>query len=518
MAVGTTRAILAVGVLGSVGAGTPGAATETHARATQTIACQSQGTERQHCAADTSHGVVLVRTLSETACLLGKTWGYDDGGVWVIGGCGGEFLVAPAAAPEAQPEPTPPAEPAPAPPEETKKGPEHIPNLGFKIYEGENGQIYMRLFSYARYLNQESLDDSYTDFFGNVIPVDVREDVQLTKFFLPFSGWFLTPKMRYYLYVWSANTAQGQDAQTVGAGNISYTFNKHVTFGAGITSLPSTRSTEGQFPYWLGVDDRIISDEFFRGSYTSGLWLKGSIFDGLNYMAMIANNLSTLGVAASQLDAGFNTTSLMINWLPTTHEFGPIGAFGDFEGHQEFATRIGAHYTTSIEDKQSQPGTDAIENTQLRLTDGSNIFTDELFGPGINVERATYSMFSVDGGVKYKGFSLEGEYYWRTLDDFGGTNVSGLAGIDDHGYQIQSSAMILPQDLQVYVSGGEIRGKFGNGSEIRAGLNWFFRQRRGLRVNVEWMLLDDCPVGYTAVPYPVGGNGSVYHAAFELNF
>jgi len=43
-------------------------------------------------------------------------------------------------------------------------------------------------------------------------------------------------------------------------------------------------------------------------------------------------------------------------------------------------------------------------------------------------------------------------------------------------------------------------------------------QRRGLRVNVEWMLLDDCPVGYTAVPYPVGGNGSVYHAAFELNF
>jgi hypothetical protein len=37
------------------------------------------------------------------------------------------------------------------------------------------------------------------------------------------------------------------------------------------------RSTEGQFPYWLGVDDRLTSDEFFRGSYTTGFWLKGEI-------------------------------------------------------------------------------------------------------------------------------------------------------------------------------------------------------------------------------------------------
>ena len=37
------------------------------------------------------------------------------------------------------------------------------------------------------------------------------------------------------------------------------------------------RSTEGQFPYWLGVDNRLTADEFFRGSYTSGFWLKGEL-------------------------------------------------------------------------------------------------------------------------------------------------------------------------------------------------------------------------------------------------
>jgi len=43
-------------------------------------------------------------------------------------------------------------------------------------------------------------------------------------------------------------------------------------------------------------------------------------------------------------------------------------------------------------------------------------------------------------------------------------------------------------------------------------------KNRGLRFNAEWLHLNKCPVGYTAVPYPVGGNGDVVHTNFELNF
>jgi hypothetical protein len=66
--------------------------------------------------------------------------------------------------------------------------------------------------------------------------------------------------------------------------------------------------------------------------------------------------------------------------------------------------------------------------------------------------------------------------------------------------------------LQFYLSGSAIRGRFGNGSELRAGFNWHRWDTRGIRVNGEWIGLNNCPVGYTAVPYPVGGNGNVYHA------
>jgi hypothetical protein len=476
------------------------------AREAVTVSCASKLGEREHCPANTSKGVALLRSSGQSACLLGKTWGYDDTGIWVSDGCSGEFVVGEELAQAAEKA------------AKKQRSPHYVPNAGFLLYEGENGQIYMRLFSYARYLNQESLEPSYTDFFGNPHDVQRREDIQLVKFFLPFSGWFLDPRLRYYLYVWSANTSQGDPAQVVGAGNLSWSFNRFVTFGAGITSLPSTRSTEGQFPYWLGVDDRLTSDEFFRGSYTSGVWLKGEIVTKLKYMVMLGNNLSTLGVSATQLDNGLNTSSSMLQWLPTTGEFGLYGTFGDYDWHEKVATRLAVHYTKSREDQQSQPGTDSIENSQIRLTDGSIIFTPDLFGVGITVNDVRYQMASLDAGFKYKGVAVEAESFRRRLNDFNGPGTAVLEPITDDGYQIQTSAMVIKDVLQLYVSGAEINGDFGDSTEIRSGLNWYPVKKRGFRMNAEWIRLNNCPVGYAAVPYPVGGDGDLYHVNMEMNF
>src|SRR5690242_18717907 len=57
------------------------------------VTCESRPDARQHCAANTSAGVVLINSSGPSACLLGKSWGYDDTGVWVANGCSGEFQV-----------------------------------------------------------------------------------------------------------------------------------------------------------------------------------------------------------------------------------------------------------------------------------------------------------------------------------------------------------------------------------------------------------------------------------------
>ena len=314
---------------------------------------------------------------------------------------------------------------AASPAEKQPKWGADTPNLGFKVANTDSGDISISIYSYARYLNQLGLDATYKDAFGNVKTVQQRQDFQLNKVQIKFLGWILDPKFRYFLYAWSSNASQGLGAQVVLAGNLNYSFDKYISVGAGIRSLPGTRSVEGNFPFWLGVDTRLIADEFFRPSYTSGVWASGKIRDNLEYITMIGNNLSTLGVSAAQLNNGLNTSSTSLVWMPGKGNFG-LG-FGDFEDHQNVATRLAGHFTRSDEDRQEQPNSDQFENTQIRLEDGSVIFTPNLFGPGISVTDVTYKMAAFDAGLKYHGFSLEGEYFLRWLDHFRGPGTAVLA-------------------------------------------------------------------------------------------
>ena len=103
------------------------------------VSCVSRIGQRSECPADTSKGIVLAKSFGEAPCALGKTWGFDAQGIWVSDGCSADFLAGPNT-PEASIK---------------KNKAEYIPNAGFLLYEGDKGEIYMRLFSYARYLNQK---------------------------------------------------------------------------------------------------------------------------------------------------------------------------------------------------------------------------------------------------------------------------------------------------------------------------------------------------------------------------
>lgn len=388
----------------------------------------------------------------------------------------------------------------------------YTPNLGFKVANTDKGDMSISIYTYVRYLNQKHLDSTYTDAFGNEKTVQERQDFQLQKVQIKFLGWLLDPKFRYFLYAWTANTSQGQGAQVVLAGNLNYTFNEHLTLSGGIASLPGTRSVEGNFPFWLPVDARLIADEFFRPSYTSGIWAKGQITDTLRYQVMVGNNMSTLGVSAAQLDNKIDTVAGALVWEQKGFGLG----FGDFEEHERPTSRLGIHYTQSTEDKQSQPTTDAFENTQIRLSDGSVVFTPDLFGPGVTVEQVFDQMVAVDGAVKYRGYALEAEYFFRRLSDFAGPGTAGLPRRSDRGLQVQASAMAIPQTLQVYLSGSRIDGEFGKPWDARLGANWFPFNNKVVRWNTEFMYLRKSPTGGTAYPFPVGGNGLVFYTSLEM--
>jgi hypothetical protein len=57
------------------------------------ILCESTGKDRALCPADTEFGVALMRRLGDSSCVLDETWGFDEKGVWVSGGCSGQFAL-----------------------------------------------------------------------------------------------------------------------------------------------------------------------------------------------------------------------------------------------------------------------------------------------------------------------------------------------------------------------------------------------------------------------------------------
>lgn len=58
-----------------------------------TLRCESEGNRHRQCPADVRGGVQLVRQLSDSACIEGRTWGRDHRGIWVSNGCRAEFRI-----------------------------------------------------------------------------------------------------------------------------------------------------------------------------------------------------------------------------------------------------------------------------------------------------------------------------------------------------------------------------------------------------------------------------------------
>lgn len=460
-----------------------------------TVVCGSRPGERQTCAANTSK-VTLLRSLGTVACELGTTWGYDQQNIWVSDGCSAEFSV-------------PAAKPTFA---------TYTPLQGFRVADTEYGDLNIRVYTYLRYLNQTGLDPTYTNAFGRTTDIQQRNDIQLNKAQVYFYGWILDPKFRYNLYIWTSNTSLGQTSQVVVAGNLRYSFSRHFTLGGGINALPGVRSTEGNFPFWLSMDARQIADEFFRPSYTTGIWADGNLTKTLTYQAMVGNNLSQFGIDAGQLDSGLNTISGMLAWMPTTGEFGR--GFGDFQPHEKVATRLAVHGTRSRETRQGQPNNDAFENVQIRVSDGSVIFAPSVFAEGLQIEDATYSMVSIDAGVKYRGFSFDVEHYRRVVDDFTtrGTGVLPFSSLHDTGFQVWASAMLAPKQVRVYAGGSKVFGEFGNPSDVRVGVSYFPWKNEVVRWDVEFAHFNRSPVGALSLPYSVGSNGPILQSNFMVWF
>jgi hypothetical protein len=358
----------------------------------------------------------------------------------------------------------------------------------------------------VRYLNTTDSEDTYTDHLGTVRDVNTRNDITVNRTMFILGGYIFDKRLRYSSTVWTSAGA----ASIVVAGTIGWQFDKALTITGGYTGVPGSRSLVNTFPFFTATD-RSMADNFFRPGFTQGVWANGDLGNGLNYLVFVGNGLNTLNISANKID-----TNLMYSgsvWWEPLGDYGEPGKsrnmYDDYFSSDDVRVRLGTAFTRSREDRFSNLDQSSPENTSMYNSDGVLTFSTGAFAPGVTVQEATYKMWAIDAGMKWNGLAINGQYFFRWIDDFAADGPLPLDSTFDHGFELSASYFVVPRKVVVYGRGSMVNGEFNDSWEYAGGFKWHFLPTERLWLTGEMMYVHKAPYSGAFTPYTTGLTGWV---------
>ncbi|HJY05563.1 MAG TPA: hypothetical protein VJ323_04555, partial [Bryobacteraceae bacterium] len=271
-----------------------------------------------------------------------------------------------------------------------------------------------------------------------------------------------------------------------------------------------SRSLVATFPFFAATD-RSMADNFFRPGFTQGAWANGELVKGLNYLAFVGNGLNTLSITANKID-----TNLLVSGSVWWEPLGPYGEPGksrnmydDYFASKKVRIRLGTSFTRSRENRFSDLDQSSPENTSIYNSDGVQAFATGAFARGVTLQDATYKMWAADGGIKWNGLAVNGQYFMRWLGDFVADGPLPLKSTFDQGGELSASYFVKPKKWMPYVRTSWVRGQFGNSYEYGAGVKWHFVPTERLWLNAEVFRINKAPYSGAFTPYTAGMTGWV---------
>jgi hypothetical protein len=352
-----------------------------------------------------------------------------------------------------------------------------------------------------RYLNTTSANDTFTDHLGVVREVNKRNDITVNRTMFILGGYIFDPRLRYSSTVWTSAGA----ASIVVAGNIGWQFSPAFTLTGGYTGVPGSRSLVNTFPFFQAID-RTMADNFFRPGFTQGIWANGDLPNDVHYLAFIGNGLNTLNISANKIDSDLLYSGSV--WWEPLGDYGPPGKsrnmYDDYFASDTVRIRIGGSLTESREDRFSNLDQSNPENTSMYNSDGVLTFSTGAFALGVTVDKATYLMGAFDFGIKWNGFAVNGQYYFRRLNNFLADGPLPVTHTFDHGFELVGGGFLIPKTLMVYGRGSAVFGQFGNSWEAGAGGKWYFLPTERMWLTAELLRVVRAPYSGTFTPYTAG--------------
>lgn len=387
-------------------------------------------------------------------------------------------------------------------------------NKGFSINDTSNEETPYSLKINGRmqfrYTGFDRRNKSYTFDNGKTGTQSNRNEFEIERGRLEFSGFVADPNLQYYLNL-DFDTDDNHDAKAHDFW-FNYVFSKAFNLYAGKAFVPGSREwIDGSTTTHLA--DRSLATSFFRPDRSLGIWAIGEAVPGLNYRFMVANGFNTTDLKSGQVDDKF--TYALSLWGNLTGDYGKGRA--DLENHQDLAIRVGASGTYSP--ITASPDNKPLgEADSIRLSDGTKLDAEGALGDGITVSAYDLFLYAVDFGLKYQGFSINSEVYFREINSIKANAALGDTSFSDNGMYVDTGYFIVPESIEGVLRYSYINGDALDSSEYAGGINYYINGTHKNKLTFDVSILDDSPVSSSGPNYLVGATGTMYRLQYQVAF
>lgn len=350
--------------------------------------------------------------------------------------------------------------------------------------------------------------DSWTDNAGVVRPIYNRQIFELERARVVLAGHAFSPQLKYFLQT-DGDTDSRHELAILDHW-WAWRVSDAVEIQAGKRKVPGTRN-------WLlgAFDTRLIdrpfANEFFRPSRTTGIWVVGDPSSVWHYELMIGQGFSTEGLTPAEVSDQFSGAASA--WWNLLGDYGP-GRPTDYERHDELAVRAGCSLVSSREGRQ---GSQLEEADFLRLTDGTRVTDPGALAPGATVESFDVTLLALDLAFKYQGWSANGEYFWRWIENVKADLPVPSVGLQQ-GFYVEGGFFLVPQQWELNGQFSYVGGEQGVRKGGAVGFSYYPRNTQNFKLSADVTVLDGSPVNSTGSDVLVGDDGVLVRTQFQALF
>jgi hypothetical protein len=316
--------------------------------------------------------------------------------------------------------------------------------------------------------------------------------------------------LKYRLIVFTSTASNS----AIFLGFLRYEIDRAFNLAGGYWKVPGSQEWYTSFRYTLG-SDRTMATTFFRPGFSPGVWIDGELVEGLHYVLMISNSFSGENETAKRLGTDMAYSSSV--WWE------PLGEFGsgpsDIEDHRTLALQLSSAFVFNRHVNQGTTNSSNPEDTLLRLSNGTPLFTAGALGPGTQLQAANLYLWDLGAAAKWQGWSVSSEAYLRWLQDFAvvGAPLATSKLFDCGGY-VQTGLFVVPRKGELFARTSAVTGQFGSGSEWSGGVNWYPQETRNWRCTFDVTRIIRSPADNILTGYRAGESGVLFEAQMMVDF